>query len=374
MILKTSQNKKALEGNLCGELRRMFDRANRLINTEESKEALNDLKMVKENLKTAMATFITQGGCTAFSGKLPKLVESSFGRIRTIDGVYETVIDEPFAFKAADNYFQSEDPEYATHRRNLMYGSPTEQIRGKLWEFSISYEMVRLFEDRIVPRLLFRDDVVPHNMMHLVSSIMGCTGQMRTTKEEEIPLAEFLNAHINNNSQRNGEAVPPFIFPREHDPGPDLAFVIQFGDCDTPSQYVCPVFVQLKLEQDLYGKTRQDACSTVQPEKIKGRHNVDIRQFCGEHGHYISITVAFPATISQFFKDKPVLEYHPDFGVTQIALVIDHSNICLFDEKHVSAVRYMKRCADEMSKDEEEKEKEKEERVVVNAAKRRRSQ
>jgi len=53
-----------------------------------------------------------------------------------------TAIDEPFAFKAADNYIQLKDPEYQVYGFIQLGCSSTEAIRGKEWEVSILYEMV----------------------------------------------------------------------------------------------------------------------------------------------------------------------------------------------------------------------------------------
>ncbi|KAF9083053.1 hypothetical protein BGX23_011823 [Mortierella sp. AD031] len=173
-------------------------------------------------------------------------------------------------------------------------------------------------------------------------------------------MAELLDAHINNNSERNGGLVPPFFYPREQVSGPDIVFVLRFsglaldGTVDnsltsspgsTSSDIICPVFVQVKPCKELSETKAIDARSTVQPTEIKNR-GVNISQYCRLHGHYISLIVTYPAEIASDFIDKPAMKHADD--LTDIALTIDDSNINLFSEKHVQALRRMKRAATNM--------------------------
>ncbi|KAG0245542.1 hypothetical protein BG011_002766, partial [Mortierella polycephala] len=79
-IPTTSFEEERLEGNLCGELRRLFKQV------DHDRVAFADYRTVESSLKLAMAALMTQGGYLAFKGKLPKLVETAFGRIKIIDG------------------------------------------------------------------------------------------------------------------------------------------------------------------------------------------------------------------------------------------------------------------------------------------------
>ncbi|KAF9096922.1 hypothetical protein BGX29_008357 [Mortierella sp. GBA35] len=83
---------------------------------DQGSMAFTEFRNVEATLKFAMATFVTQGGYLAFKGQLPRLVETAFGRIKLIDGEYHTTNDEPFALRAADNYFQMMDPDYLQYR------------------------------------------------------------------------------------------------------------------------------------------------------------------------------------------------------------------------------------------------------------------
>ena len=103
----------------------------------------------------------------------------------------------------------------------------------------------------------------------------------------------------------------------------------------------------MKLCKELSEGKAIEARSTVQSAKIE-KHGVKINQYCRPHGHYISLIVSYPAAIAKYFMDRPV-EKHAD-GVNEIALTIDDSNIDdLFSEKHVQALRHMKRLATDMA-------------------------
>ncbi|KAF9111095.1 hypothetical protein BGW39_004476, partial [Mortierella sp. 14UC] len=252
------------------------------------------------------------GGYMAFKGQLPKLVETAFGRIKLINSDFYTTIDEPFALRAADNYFQSIDPDYSQYRLDQLERTPTERTRGKEWEFSIPFEMVHLFHDKTVPAQLYHDAEPPHSMFQRKAAVVGWTGLMRTTGSQEMSMADFLDAHVNNNSEQDGQPVPPFFFPEEHVSGPDIVFVVRFSglapddsltSSSTPSpgsassEILCPVLVQLKLCEKLSQAEVIKARGTVQPGKIKG-HGVKLSQYCRPHGHYISLIVSYPVEIA----------------------------------------------------------------------------
>ncbi|KAG0364211.1 hypothetical protein BGX24_004729, partial [Mortierella sp. AD032] len=66
-IPNTDGEKRRLEGNLCGELRRMFDH----VRHDQGGVAFAEFRNVEATLKVASATFITQGGTLAFKGQVP---------------------------------------------------------------------------------------------------------------------------------------------------------------------------------------------------------------------------------------------------------------------------------------------------------------
>ncbi|KAK3836312.1 MAG: hypothetical protein J3R72DRAFT_423921 [Linnemannia gamsii] len=355
-IPTTDGEKRRLEGNLCGQLRRMFDH----VRHDQGSVAFAEFRNVEATLKLASATFITQGGTLAVKGQLPKLVETGFGRIKLIDGHFYTTIDEPFALRAADNYFQSFDPNYFQFRLDQLGHIPTERTRGKEWESIIPFELVHLFHDKTVSARLFHDAEPPHGMFRRKAAIVGWYGRMLTTGCQEMSMDDFLDAHINNNSKKDGEPVDPFFYPEEHVSGPDIVFVVRFSGLAPDDALVSsstfspgsasfeiPVLLQLRLCEKLSGADVISARGTVQPRKITD-HGVKLSEYCRPHGHYISLVVSYLVEIAEYFMDRP-LDKHND-GLTEIALTVDNSNIKdLFSEKHVDALERMKRLAAEMA-------------------------
>ncbi|KAF8944614.1 hypothetical protein BGZ47_003984, partial [Haplosporangium gracile] len=293
---------------------------------------------------------------------LSKLVETAFGRIKLINSDFYTTIDERFVLRAAENYFQSIDPDYSQYRLDQLERTPTERTRSNEWEFSIPFEMVHLFHDKTVPGHLYHDTESPHSMFQRKAAVVGWTGLMRTTGSQEMSMADFLDAHVNNNSKQDGQPVPPFFFPEEHVSSPDIVFVIRFSglapddtltSSSTPSpgsassEILCPVLVQLKLCEKLSQAKVSKARGTVQPGKIKG-YEVKLSQYCRPHGHYISLIVSYPVEIAGYFLERSLKK--PKDGLIEIALTIDDSNIDeLFSERHVHTLRHMKRLAAEMA-------------------------
>ncbi|KAF9945903.1 hypothetical protein BGZ72_000878 [Mortierella alpina] len=341
-----------LQGSLCGELRRMFQ----LVRHDQSSVAFAEFRHVEAILNLAVATYATQGRCLSFKGQLPMLVEVAFGRIRIVSNDFFTTIDEPFAVLAAQNYFQSIDPEYGNHRYGQMQRAPTENLRGKEWGFSIPFEMVHVFHDKVVSTRLFHDDKPLHDMFRHKATVVGWTGAMQTTSDLDISMADFLDAHVNNNSKCGHQAVAPFFYSKEQLSGPDVVFVVRFSrvapdgaqaSSSTRSpgsashDIFCPVFVQHKLCMKLSTTDVSKARSTVRPEKI-ARHEDKLREYCQPDGHFISLAVSYPTELAEYFMDTPLKKHNE--GITEIVLTIDDKNIGdLFTEKHVRVLQQTKR-------------------------------
>ncbi|KAF9155759.1 hypothetical protein BG015_008689 [Linnemannia schmuckeri] len=137
------------------------------------------------------------------------------------------------------------------------------------------------------------------------ATVVGWLGRIRTTGFKKLTMAEFLDAYVHNNSERDDELQVS---------SPDIIFVVRFsgstldGSVDSnlapPSDYtssdiICPVFVQVKLYKELSESKAVDAHSTVQPTKFRN-HRVDMSQYCQPDGHYISLIVSYPAGIARY--------------------------------------------------------------------------
>ncbi|KAG0247209.1 hypothetical protein BG011_001856, partial [Mortierella polycephala] len=342
-IPKSANEKDLFEGNLCAELKRVFDRV------ESDPATFTEYQNIKATLKFAIAAFKTQGGFLAYKGELPELVEVAFGRIRKYKGERYTTIDEPFVFIALDNFFQKTDPGYFQHQSDMLATGRDETSRGKYWETVVPTNLEGIFHNRVVPADLFNGAEPPHEMFHRKAKIIGWTGVMQTTGHETMSMQEFLDAHCNHGSEHNGDPVPPFFFPEEQVSGPDLVFVVRFTapTADT-SDTLVPIFVQLKLRTKLERSDAEKARTTVQPTKINN-HGVDVSQYCKSHKHYISLIVSYPAEVAKYFKNEPLMMNHGK-DIIEIALTIDDKNIHqLFAKEYVTVLNRVKRLGCEMS-------------------------
>jgi len=335
--------KELFHGNLCMELQRVLKQV------ESDPTTFATYQNIRSTLKFATVAFITQGGFFSYKGELPELVEVAFGRIRAYNGERYTVIDEPFAFRAADNFFRKTDPGYFQHQRDLLVTCCDEAVRGKYWETVVPTNLEGIFHGTVVSRDLFNGAEPPHEMFRHRAEILGQANVMRTTRHGAMTMSEFLDAHFKHDSEHNEHPVPPFFFPKAHESGPDLVFVVQFmgATADAPAIRV-PVFVQLKLCAELCRSDAEKARETVQPTKINN-HGIDISQYCTPDKHYISLIVSYPAEVTKYFKSEPLTMKH-DKDVMEIALTIDDKNIRkLFAKEYVTVLEQVKRLGDDMT-------------------------
>ncbi|KAF9979804.1 hypothetical protein BGZ65_005990 [Modicella reniformis] len=83
---------RTIKGNLCGELDRLHQKHN---------DACRDKSAV-------------------FGGEHALELESAFGRMKITNNDAVTIVDEPFVFKAVENYFNTTDPAFQTDLRSLI--------------------------------------------------------------------------------------------------------------------------------------------------------------------------------------------------------------------------------------------------------------
>ncbi|KAI8349856.1 hypothetical protein B0O80DRAFT_142112 [Mortierella sp. GBAus27b] len=335
---------KAHSGNLCAELQRFMSLV------EANPTSYPEGAHIGNKLKFATATYVTSGGTTAFKGRRLDLVEAAFGRIKKYGGKGYTVIDEPFALRAADNFFQKQDPGYLHHQSDVMI-SLDECSNGRYWETTVPINLASIFHGRVVPKELFSGPP-PHEMFMRKAEIVGRDNVPQAVRHNDISLREFLDAHFFHDSVHDKRRVPPFYFPKQNESGPDIVFVVRFKDPDSVKiDIMCPVFVQLKLRKGLCLSDAEHARSTVQPTKIEN-HGITLARYCESHNQYISLIVAYPAEVSEFFgREQMVITHSQD--VTEIALTVDRHNIrSLFSKEYVGMLDTVKRAFDELETDE----------------------
>ncbi|KAF9158137.1 hypothetical protein DFQ26_007956 [Actinomortierella ambigua] len=66
-----------------------------------------------------------------------QLVEAAFGRIKLFGGAARTVLDEPLALRATENYFHVKDPLFVSAAERAMMHSTNASVHGNMWEASL---------------------------------------------------------------------------------------------------------------------------------------------------------------------------------------------------------------------------------------------
>ncbi|KAG0277039.1 hypothetical protein BGZ95_006634 [Linnemannia exigua] len=115
------------KGNLCRELDRL---------DQKHKDARNDKseKTVLDILGFYFYRRCFRGEHTLEDDSVnASLVERAFGRIKIINHNAVTVVDEPFVFKAVENYFTATDPGFQTALKELMYRTDA-AAQGNIFE------------------------------------------------------------------------------------------------------------------------------------------------------------------------------------------------------------------------------------------------
>ncbi|KAF9309005.1 hypothetical protein BG003_010314 [Podila horticola] len=246
---------------------------------------------------------------------VPELGERAFGRIKIVDGAARTVVDEPFALKAAENYFKIQDPDFMK---------------------TIEYVLTEAFKTRAFS-VWPQEPSIPSLCDKLAgyAEIVGLDKQGLRRGTTIISVADFIDADLHKDSMHNGEAVPPFMFPKAKPSGPDIVFCIWVKD------KLFLVFVQLKLRQTMSTSDAEAALKTVTAPAIE-THVDDLGSLCPADNTYISMVIAYPATVAQL-RRRPEHKYNlrpkPDSEhkrLTQVKVIIDKSNINkVFPQRHI---------------------------------------
>ncbi|GJJ67777.1 hypothetical protein EMPS_00123 [Entomortierella parvispora] len=159
---------------------------------------------------------------------IPELVERAFGRIKIVDGAARTVLDEPFAMKAAENYVRARDAGFIKTMDQWMQRSNNASVHGFAWELMMMNVFIETFKTRALsdwphnPSISSQCSALDGN-----ATIVGLDeqGLQCGISHEHIQMKEFMSAHVNNGSMHNGRAVPPFFFPKAKPSGPDVVFL-----------------------------------------------------------------------------------------------------------------------------------------------------
>ncbi|KAG0364878.1 hypothetical protein BGX24_004416, partial [Mortierella sp. AD032] len=332
---------RTIKGNLCRELDRL---------DQKHKDARHDKseKTILDILGFYFYRRCFRGEHTLEDDSVnASLVERAFGRIKIVNHNAVTVVDEPFVFKAVENYFTATDPGFQTALKELMDRTDA-AAQGNIFE----RYMMSVFSETFKSRRL---SDWPHQppIMEMCPDLVGEVeivgwrepALLQGTTHAMMSMDEFMDAH----------PVAPFFFPKSKPSGPDLLFFIRIN-----GRGMVPVFVQMKLHQSSAKLNKgiwEKALATVSSSCIQD-HAKDFQKFCPAN-IYISMVVAYPMICAP--RLSPVVEV-PDMdahGIQQVVIRISDINFAhIFPEKHVSFINRLKnagkRAADDDYSDDED--------------------
>ncbi|KAG0048437.1 hypothetical protein BGZ83_006594 [Gryganskiella cystojenkinii] len=273
------------------------------------------------------------------------LVEASVGRILHFDEETATVLDEPFALRAAVNYFRRYDPSFHRAICTLTSSGPNVSVHGRQWEMAVLPSLAHVFHDKILSNTpLVPDEAKSCNpVLSGKAEIVGYVNHLILgTDFESMSLDAFLDAHINRTSRKDGKLVPPFYHPAETPFGIDVVFVLHLDN-----HGYCPVFVQLKMRHKMTKTGTQSAFSTIKSEAVQGHlQETMLQTFCTGHPkRFLGVVIAYPAELAGVEGTFPEIRQSERIYLAQgdrpqcISLRIDMNNIHdLFPHNHMQAL------------------------------------
>jgi len=249
-----------------------------------------------EIVKKAVRSMRTTGVLLEVSGGVPSLVESSVGRLHCLkpresagqpprsflkvvsdepnDAIIAhptvtTVIDEPFVYDGAINYFSHSDPFFLRHFETHVASIPNASVKGTLWEEALPWILIHVLHGKTIKEVegLFRlgeGRKMAAAMLDKKVEIVNWEERDLGIRHNAVSMTEFLDAHMAVADLADQDPMAPFFFPNPSTSGPDLVFVIRFAD----KKY--PVFVQAKFwnEDRLPPKVVNDAVDTILAKKV----------------------------------------------------------------------------------------------------------
>jgi hypothetical protein len=347
-----TEERKSMRGNLCCDLDRILKRiANK---RAEFKHVID----IRHTIKKSVVNMVMFGLPLILETKEPILVEAAFGRLYCLSKeevrtaldqpLVKTVINEPFAFLAAYNYFKDSDPGFKHFVDSGWKTIPDESFKGKYWEYQVPTSLIGIFHGKKLQKSLFPGyasncDSYPKEIFEQDARIVGWDNLLCGAVHSNMTLRKFMDAHYDGQSKIDGKDVAPFYYPPQNPSGPDIVFILQIGE------HRYPVFVQMKLIiEQLYGMKRTKALETVHVDKInphlwekhqqKQEGDVDLDHYCGS-GCYLSLMVVYPAPFVIFPEEDKGTESEPK----QLLMLIDGRNISEFiDDEKIEMLKSVK--------------------------------
>ncbi|KAF9177895.1 hypothetical protein BGZ51_008187 [Haplosporangium sp. Z 767] len=342
-MLTSTDSQHFVKGNIAYDIARMIRRVH------EFPSRYAKYQNIHATLKTFVLEHYLHGRPLILNEEEAPLVEASVGRILHFGGEATTVLDEPFALRAAVNYFRQYDPDFHSAICTLLGSGSTASVHGHQWELAALPSLAHVFHDKtlseadLVPKgAKSCDPLLGHN-----AKIAGYVNHLTLgTDFESMSLDSFLDAHVNHDSCKDGKPVPPFYRPTETPSGPDVAFVLYFDN-----HGFCPVFIQLKMRHKMTKVGAQGAFSTVKSEAVEGDLQESMLQmFCtGNPKRFLGVVITYPAELAGVEIMFPQVRRSERICSAQgespqcILLRIDKNNIhSLFPKNHMQALDLLK--------------------------------
>ncbi|KAF9994042.1 hypothetical protein BGZ80_001265 [Entomortierella chlamydospora] len=122
----TSWKDRERRDNLCGELNRLETKI------ANHPELFTSCSSIRETLGLFLfRNRLLDASLTVLENEV-QLVEAAFGRIKLFEGAARTVLDEPFALKATNNYFREKDPSLISAAERAMLHSDNASAHGNM--------------------------------------------------------------------------------------------------------------------------------------------------------------------------------------------------------------------------------------------------
>ncbi|GJJ74340.1 hypothetical protein EMPS_06698 [Entomortierella parvispora] len=334
------------KGNIAFDISRMVQ------TVHSSPSRYRNYRNIENTLRAFVLGYYLHGRGLLLNKKEAPLVEASVGRILNFGKDTVTVLDEPFALRAAVNYFRQHDPGFHSAICSLFGLGFNASVHGHQWEMAVQPSLACAFHDKI----LSKTELIPKGtksydpVMNGRAEIAGYNDNHVTlgTDSGSMTLDAFRDAHVHHGSFKDGEPVSPFYHPAEIPSGPDIVFVLHLDN-----HGYCPVFVQLKMRRKMTMEDTLGAFSTVKSEAVQGHlEETMLEKYCTGHPkRFFGIVIAYPAELagvdgifpvirrSERIRDRAAQGGRPEC----ISLRIDKNNIHdLFPENHMQALDLLK--------------------------------
>ena len=178
-------------------------------------------------------------------------------------------IHQPFALKGTKTFFQEQDPLFLAAAERAILHSSNASVHGSMWETCMPPVFVETFRNRPLSSWpLLTSNTLPNSLVGDVT-IVGYHEQepKLAISHKSITTHDFMKAHVENDSKRGYQAVPPYsiLLPS--------ASCFRTRHCilhQDQWQHV-PCFSQLKLRQVLEGSDVEKALTTISSGIIQSK-------------------------------------------------------------------------------------------------------